>query len=55
MAIKHHIIICVLCSLFVLPAFGESVKDLQKKQKKLLKYIMQRFITAVWNFWKKQM
>ena len=35
MAIKKHIII-VLCSLFCLSAFGaDSVKDLQKKQKKL--------------------
>ncbi len=41
MAIKHHIIICVLCSLFVLPAFGESVKDLKKKQKKLQQEIEQ--------------
>ena len=35
MAIRRHIII-VLCSLFCLSAFGaDSVKDLQKKQKKL--------------------
>ena len=35
MAIKKHIII-VLCSIFCLSAFGaDSVKDLQKKQKKL--------------------
>ena len=41
MAIKHNILIFVLCSLFVLPAFGESVKDLQKKQKKLQQEIEQ--------------
>jgi septal ring factor EnvC (AmiA/AmiB activator) len=41
MAIKHNILIFVLCSLFVLPAFGESVTDLQKKQKKLQQEIEQ--------------
>ena len=41
MAIKHNILIFVFCSLFVLPAFGESVKDLQKKQKKLQQEIEQ--------------
>lgn len=41
MAIKHDILILVLCSLFVLPAFSESVKDLQKKQKKLQQEIEQ--------------
>ena len=41
MAIKHNIVIFALCSLFVLPASGESVKDLQKKQKKLQQEIEQ--------------
>ena len=41
MAIKRNIVILVLCSLLCLPAFGESVKDLQKKQKKLQQEIEQ--------------
>ena len=36
-----YIVILALCALFVLPAFGESVKDLQKKQKKLQQEIEQ--------------
>ena len=41
MAITRNIVILVLCSLLCLPAFGESVKDLQKKQKKLQQEIEQ--------------
>lgn len=35
------IVVFILCSLLVVPAFGESVKDLQKKQKKLQQEIEQ--------------
>ena len=36
MALRRHILLFFLCSLLVLPAFGaDTVKDLQKKQKKL--------------------
>jgi len=38
---KRNIVVFVLCSLLCLPAFGESVKDLQKKQKKLQQEIEQ--------------
>ena len=41
MAVKHNILLIVLCSLLVLPAYGESVKELQKKQKKLQQEIEQ--------------
>ena len=41
MAIKRSILIFVLCSLFFAPVFAESVKDLQKKQKKLQEQIEQ--------------
>ncbi len=41
MAIKRNIFVFILCSLLCLPAFGESVKDLQKKQKKLQQEIEQ--------------
>ena len=41
MAVKRNILIIVLCSLLLVPAFGESVKDLQKKQKKLQQEIEQ--------------
>ena len=41
MALKRYIGIFVLCSLFLVPSFGESVKDLQKKQKKLQEEIEQ--------------
>ena len=42
MAIKRNIVVFVLCSLFVVPAFAaDSVKDLQKKQKKLQEEIEQ--------------
>ena len=37
-----HIVVFVLCSLFLVPAFAaDSVKDLQKKQKKLQEEIEQ--------------
>ena len=41
MALKQNIVVLLLCSLFVAPVFGESVKDLQKKQKKLQQEIEQ--------------
>ena len=41
MAIKRNIVVLVLCALFLAPAYGESVKDLQKKQKKLQEEIEQ--------------
>ena len=41
MAIKRNIVLLVLCALFLAPAYGESVKDLQKKQKKLQEEIEQ--------------
>ena len=41
MALKRYIGIFVLCFLFLVPTFGESVKDLQKKQKKLQEEIEQ--------------
>lgn len=41
MALKQNISVFLLCSLFVLPIFGENVKDLQKKQKKLQQEIEQ--------------
>ncbi len=41
MAIKRNIVGLVLCALFLAPAYGESVKDLQKKQKKLQEEIEQ--------------
>jgi septal ring factor EnvC (AmiA/AmiB activator) len=41
MAVKRNILVFALCSLFLVPAFGESVKDLQKKQKKLQQEIEQ--------------
>lgn len=42
MAIKRNILVFVLCSLFFVPAFAaDSVKDLQKKQKKLQEEIEQ--------------
>ena len=41
MAIKRNIVVLVLCALFLAPAYAESVKDLQKKQKKLQEEIEQ--------------
>ena len=41
MAIKRTILICILYSVLCIPAFAESVKDLQKKQKKLQEQIEQ--------------
>lgn len=41
MALKRYIGIFVLCSLFLVPTFGESVKELQNKQKKLQEEIEQ--------------
>lgn len=41
MALKQNISVFLLCSLFVIPVFGENVKDLQKKQKKLQQEIEQ--------------
>ena len=36
MALIKHIFVLILCALFFVPAWGaDSVKDLQKKQKKL--------------------
>jgi septal ring factor EnvC (AmiA/AmiB activator) len=41
MAIRRTILFFILCSLFFAPVFAESVKDLQKKQKKLQEQIEQ--------------
>ena len=41
MVVNRNILILVFCSLLLVPAFGESVKDLQKKQKKLQQEIEQ--------------
>ena len=41
MVVRRNILIFALCSLLLVPAFGESVKDLQKKQKKLQQEIEQ--------------
>jgi len=41
MAVKRNIVALFLCSLFFVPAFGESVKDLQKKQRQLQEEIEQ--------------
>ena len=41
MAIKRNIVVLVLCALFLVPVYGESVKDLQKKQRKLQEEIEQ--------------
>ena len=41
MAITRHILVFCLCSLLLVPAYGESVKDLQKKQRKLQEEIEQ--------------
>lgn len=41
MVITRHILVFCLCSLLLVPAYGESVKDLQKKQRKLQEEIEQ--------------
>ncbi len=41
MAIKRNILILIVAALALLPAYGESVKDLQNKQKKLQQEIEQ--------------
>lgn len=41
MALKRYIVLFALCSLLFTPSFAESVKDLQKKQKKLQEQIEQ--------------
>ena len=41
MVVKRHILVLILCSLLFSPAYAESVKELQNKQKKLQQEIEQ--------------